>query len=95
MEKLLALIPIGVIGIFGFLFIKSVMDQNARYREAERKRGLPLTPEQMAEKEFWYRAQSRMLDAEGEFKLKSAELQDIEQFVASRKKLEKTNAKRN
>ena len=76
-------------------FIASLIQENNKYRQAERQRQKPLTPEQMADKEFWYRAQSRLMDAEGENKLKSAELQDIEQFLASRKKLEKTNAKRN
>lgn len=76
-------------------FVASLIQENNKYRQAERQRQKPLTPEQMADKEFWYRAQARMMDAEGEYKLKTAELQDIEQFLASRKKLEKTNAKRN
>jgi uncharacterized Rmd1/YagE family protein len=74
-------------------FVATIIQENNKFRQAERQRQKPLTPEQMADKEFWYRAQARMLDAEGEYKLKTAELQDIEQFLASRRKLEKTNAK--
>jgi len=83
-----------VIGVGG-LILYNVMTENEKWRKAERQRQKPLTPEQMADKEFWYRAQARMLDAEGEYKLKTAELEDIEQFVSSRKKPEKSNAKRN
>lgn len=95
MQNLIPLIPIALVGIVAFIIIKGIVDENNQWREAERKRQLPLTPEQMAEKEFWYRAQARMMDAEGEYKLKTAELQDIEKFVASRKTPEKSNAKRN
>lgn len=83
-----------VIGVGG-LILYNAMTENEQWRKAEQQRQKPLTPEQMADKEFWYRAQARMLDAEGEYKLKTAELEDIEQFVSSRKKPEKSNAKRN
>lgn len=42
----------------------------------------------------WFRAQSRMLEAQNDYKMKKAESEDIDKFLSSRPKVGSFNAKR-
>lgn len=42
----------------------------------------------------WFRAQSRMLEAQNDYKMKKAESEDIDRFLSSRPKQGALNAKR-